>query len=170
MFEAVARAWHEQWKSSRPDNHAEYVIRMNVQSELARLLRRLQVAMKHLELRDSADAIVRARLTMRRADVEPASRATATNAAKAFLNSGSGRPIYAGLQFAEPAAVIPGDEICEAFGVKVNSEVLKERLRRALAGGEGQQGNGDACCGLMSRPSIYATDIAIEIAARSVRS
>ena len=26
-FEAVARAWHEQWKSSRTDHHTEYVIR-----------------------------------------------------------------------------------------------------------------------------------------------
>ena len=26
-FEAIARAWHEQWRSSRTDHHTEYVIR-----------------------------------------------------------------------------------------------------------------------------------------------
>lgn len=26
-FEAVARAWHEQWKAARTDNHADYVLR-----------------------------------------------------------------------------------------------------------------------------------------------
>jgi len=54
-FEAIARAWHEQWRASRTDHHTEYVIR-RLAADVFPVLGQEERASKSLALRLSRRA------------------------------------------------------------------------------------------------------------------